>query len=376
MAFEKLKKFLHWEGTQKPDVDMSGLLYEQLKPFRAPFLLLFAGLFLSTIGYVIVSEYSLIDAFFQASYTFTTTGFGALKESEFDGLDVFYTAIVMMAGSAVLSFCVISVIDVLSRGKLIPIIKERNMVYKIARLKNHFIICYHNEYTIQLSQQFREAHIPFVVVDNNQSLEDIAQKYRYPFFINEDPHTEIAMLKCHLSSARGVITLSSSVADNIAQIASVRLYERELGRKPYFIIANANNNEDEEKLKKLGADSVVSPSKLFAQRVNAMATRPDMENLLERFAYQKDTPLDLEEIIVPRYSWLVLKKLREAHVWEISQTSIVGMTQKDGKFIPMPSGDTLVTSECKLLVIGTSHGVRLTKQLVSKKDKPEELKYV
>ena len=376
MAFDKLKNFLHWEGTQKPDIDMAGLLYEQLKPFRAPFLLLFAGLLLSTLGYVVVTDYSLIDAFFQASYTFTTTGFGALKEDEFDGLDVFYTAVVMMAGSAVLSFCVISVIDVLNRGKLIPIIKERNMIYRIARLKNHFIICYHNEYTIQLSQQFRDAHIPFVVVDHNDALEDIAQKHRYPFFINEDPHTEIAMLKCHLSSARGVIALSNNIADNIAQIASVRLYERELGRKPYFIIANANTNEEEEKLKKLGADSVVFPAKLFAQRVNAMATRPDMENLLERFAYQKDTPLDLEEIVVPRYSWLVLKKLKEAHVREITQTSIVGITQKDGKFISMPNGDTLVTSECKLLVIGTSHGVRLTKQLVSKKDKPEELKYV
>ena len=42
----------------------------------------------------------------------------------------------------------------------------------------------------------------------------------------------------------------------------------------------------------------------------------------------------------------------------------------------MPDGDTLITNECKLLVIGTSNGVRLTKQLIAKKDKPEELKYV
>lgn len=104
MAFNKLKNFLHWEGTQKPDIDMSGLLYEQLKPFRAPFLLLFAGLLLSTLGYVVVTDYSLIDAFFQASYTFTTTGFGALKEDEFDGLDVFYTALVMMAVQRFLAF--------------------------------------------------------------------------------------------------------------------------------------------------------------------------------------------------------------------------------------------------------------------------------
>ncbi len=370
------KKFLHWEGVQKPDIDLSGALYEQLKPFRIPFILLFLGLLLSTLGYVVITDYTLIEAFFQASYTFTTTGFGALKENEFDALDIIYTAIVMLAGSAVLSFFVISIIDVLNRGKLISIIKERNMIYKIARLKNHFIICYHNEYTIQLSQQFREAHIPFVVVDNNNALEDIAAKYHYPFYVNENPHTEIAMLKSHLSSARGVITLSNNIADNIAQIASVRLYERELGRKPYFIIGNANTNEDEEKLKKLGADYDVSPSRLFAQRVNAMATRPDMENLLERFAYQKNTPLDLEEIVVPRYSWLILKKLKETHLQEITQTFIVGITQKEGKFISMPDGDTLITNECKLLVIGTSNGVRLTKQLIAKKDKPEELKYV
>ncbi|CAM2913736.1 potassium channel family protein [Helicobacter burdigaliensis] len=374
--FEKFKNFIHWESSQKPDVDISGILYEQLKPFRAPFILLFLGLFLSTLGYLLITDYTLIEAFFQGSYTFTTTGFGALKESEFDALDIIYTSIVMLAGSAVLSFCVISIIDTLNRGKLISVIKERNMIYKIARLKNHFIICYHNEYTIQLADQFRKAHIPFVVVDNIQSLEDIANKYHYPYFINEDPHTELAMLKCHLSSAKGVVTLSNNTADNIAQIATIRLYEKELGRKPYYIIGRAQNNEDEEKLKKLGADSVVSPSRLFAQRVNAMATRPDMENLLERFAYQKDTPLDLEEILVPRYSWLVLKKLKEAHFREITQTSVVGITQKDGKFISMPSEDTLVTSECKLLVIGTSHGVRAIKHLIGKKDKPEELKYV
>ena len=81
MAFDKLKKFLHWEGAQKPDIDMSGLLYEQLKPFRASFLLIFAGLILSTLGYLVVTDYSLIDAFFQASYTFTTTGFGADRKS-------------------------------------------------------------------------------------------------------------------------------------------------------------------------------------------------------------------------------------------------------------------------------------------------------
>lgn len=114
----------------------------------------------------------------------------------------------------------------------------------------------------------------------------------------------------------------------------------------------------------------------MAQRVSAMATRPDMENLLEQFVYKKDTPLDLEEVIVPKSSWLVLKKLKEAHFREVTRVSVVGITQKDGKFITMPTGDTLITSECKLLMIGTSSGIRMTKKLLMKREKPEELKYV
>lgn len=374
--FTKLGRFLHWEKSSKPDIDLSGELYEQLKPFRFPLILIQLGLIIGTLGYVVLEDYTLMEAFFQTSYTFTTTGFGALKESEFNGLTIIFTSMLMLAGSAVLTFSVVSIIDVLNRGKLIAIIKERRMIYRVARLKNHFVVCYHNEYTIQLADQFREAHIPFVVVDPSPDLEGLAQRHRYPYYINEDPHTEIAMLKSHLSSARGVITFSKNIADNIAQIASVRLFEKELGRRPFYIISSAENAEDVEKLKKLGSDTVVSATRLMAQRVSAMATRPDMENLLEQFVYKKDTPLDLEEVIVPKSSWLVLKKLKEAHFREVTRVSVVGITQKDGKFITMPTGDTLITSECKLLMIGTSSGIRMTKKLLMKREKPEELKYV
>ncbi len=79
---------------------------------------------------------------------------------------------------------------------------------------------------------------------------------------------------------------------------------------------------------------VVSPTKLMAQRVSAMAVRPDMENILERFINKKDTLLDLEEVIVPKTSWLVLRKLKEAHFREIAKAFVIGITQKDGKYIP------------------------------------------
>lgn len=251
------------------------------------------------------------------------------------------------------------------------------MLYKIARLKKHFVVCYHNDYTIEVTKQLRTNHIPFIVIDPRPEIHEWAQKYKYPYYLQSEPHAELSMLKAHLSSAKGLIALSSSIADNIALIASVRLFEKEhLLPRPYYIISSAENMSDVEKLKKLGADTVVSPTKLTAQRVSVMASRPDMENMLEEFLYNNENPLDMQEVVVPKYSWVVLKKLKEIHVREITNTSIVGITKKDGKFISMPRGDMLVTSECKLLIIGTQKGVDMTKELVRKRVKPKELKFV
>ena len=250
------------------------------------------------------------------------------------------------------------------------------MLYKIASLKNHFVICYHNIYTIELSKQFRENHIPFVVVDSSPQLPDLAQKYKYPYFIIAEPHTQAALLKTHFSSAKGLITLSDNIADNIAMIATARLYEKELGRRPYFIMTNSNNDDDAIKLTKLGANSVVSATKLVAQRLSAISARPDMENMLEKFLYDKNSALDIEEIKVPDLSWMRFKRIKETRLRSITNADVVGIRDQNNKFTPMPKGDTLIGTGSKLLVIGTAESIRSTKRLIYSKRKPEEFRYV
>ncbi|MGX2984038.1 potassium channel family protein [Helicobacter sp. 23-1048] len=360
----------------KADVSLGDELYAQLKPFRIPLILLQLFIIFGTIGYLVLEDYDLMQAFFQTTYTFTNTGFGSLNEKHFSTLTIIFTAILMISGAGIVTFSVAFTLSIFNNSNLINLIKEQNMIYNISRLSNHYVICYHNEHTIELSKQFRESQIPFVVVDNTPDFEIAARKHKYPYYIIGDPYRQVSMLKAHLSSAKGIVTFSPNIAENIALIASVRLFEKELNRKPYYIIANANTQEETDKLKKLGCDFVVSASRLLAQRISAMAIRPDMENLLEQFLYKRNTQLDLEEIVIPRYSWLVLRKLKEAHFRDVANISVVGITQKDGKYINMPKDDTVVTSECKMLVIGASEDIKLTKRLIMRNQKPKEVDYV
>jgi voltage-gated potassium channel len=370
---KRIRKTLGWQRSPKPHITLNDEFYSHLAPFRIPLILTVLTMLVGTIGYMVIDDFPLMDAIYQTGITFTTVGFGEIRP--ISDLGRIFTITLIIFGFVVFSIAVGIIAEVIKKGEFQKIAKERRMLYEIARLKNHFVICYHNDYTVQVTAQLRKNHIPFVVVDPREDLEAIAHTHRYPYFVSAEPHTEEGILKSHLSSAKGVISLADNVADNIAVVASVRLYEHEIGRDkhPYLIITDATNEEDEQKLHKLGADRVVTATKLLAQRINAIAVRPDMANILQEFLYRSDTPLDMEEVKVSKTSWLVLQKLKQARLRDIASVDVIGIRPKEGPFIPMPKGDTIITPKSRLILVGTSEGIQRAKALIRQKERPVEL---
>jgi voltage-gated potassium channel len=369
-----IKKALGWEyRNTKPEFDLNKEIYSQFTHFRLPLILIQLIMTIGTIGYMIIDDFPILDAIYQTGITFTTVGFGEIRPISEAGR--LFTITLIIFGFLVFTMSITALIQVLVKGKFLDLYKERNMLYKIARLRNHFVIFNHNEYTIQLAEQFKENHIPFVVVDPRDDIEEIALEYNYPYYIKEETYTERAFLKSHLSSAKGVISLSKNISDSITIIASVRLYEKELGRlNPYLIICNAESQKDIERLKKLGANKVVAPPELMAKRVSAMAIRPDMENVLEEFLYKKDTPIDMEEIVINDNSWFIDQEIKDAHLRDKLKVSIIGITEANGKFIQTPKSSTKVTKGCKLLVVGNQRGIIKAKTLVNLPTRPRDMK--
>jgi voltage-gated potassium channel len=371
---KKIANFLHWQRNSKPEIELSSEIWGELKPFRTPIILTILIMLFGTLGYIWIDNFSLMDAIYQTGITFTTVGFGEI--APISPLGRLFTIFLIVAGFAVFSYAVGILVEVINKGRLLALLKENRMLYKIARLKKHMVICYHNDYTIELTKELRRAHIPFVVIDNNDELEEIAKKYKYPYFIKADPHTTLAIKKACLSSARGVITLSKNVTDNIAVVSSVRLYEKDLKRTPYYIISVANSDEEIEKLTRLGANEVLSPTKLIAKRMTAVTVDPDVKNILEEFVYSIDTPLDLEEITVSKKSWVAYKKLKEVHLRELFNVTIVGIKEESGKFIPIPKGNVILKPYDVLLVIGTAKDMRKARKVIRSSIKPKEIDFI
>ena len=84
----------------------------------------------------------------------------------------------------------------------------------------------------------------------------------------------------------------------------------------------------------------------------------------------------MEEITVKKTSWAIFKTIKELHLRDVVNVSIVGIKDIDGQFRAMPGGNDQIMVDSTILVVGTSDGIHHTKKLLSKTYKPEELKYV
>jgi len=356
-----------------PGFDLDKEIYAQFKHFRLPLILIQIIFIVGTAGYMIIDDFSMSDAIYQTGITFTTVGFGEIAPISNGGR--LFTLFLIIFGFAIFTLSTTILIKVIINGKLLELYKERNMLYKIARLKDHFVVFYHNEYTIQLTKQFRQNHIPFVVIDPRDDLEEVAKKYKYPYYVKAQAFSEEAFLKSHLASAKGIISLSKETSENITLVASVKLYEQEINKEePFLIICNADNDGDVEKLKKLGANKVIAPPTLLAKRISAVAVHPEMENVLEEFLYRKDTPIDLEEVTLNDDSWVIGKPLKALQLRDKLKVSVVCISSKGGKFEDMPNGDCIIPKNSKLFLIGKESSVLKAKKILAQSTTPAYVK--
>ena len=366
-----LRDLLDWKPYTKPEYDIQKDIYGHLKAFRLPLVLVQLVMLIGTLGYMWIDDFNIIDAIYQTGITFTTVGFGEIAPISSAGR--MFTITLIIFGFAVFSLSAGLLIDAIVKGKLLDLYKEKGMLYKIARLQNHFVIFYHNEYTVQLAKQFRQSHIPFVVVDPDPNFEKIALEHKYPYYLIEEPFTENAFLKSHLSSAKGAISLSKNIANNITLISSLRLYEKDIKRdeKPFLIITNAESPKDVDRLERLGADKVVAAPSLMAKRMSAIAIKPEFESLLENYLYKKDAPIAMEKIQVNEYSWMVGHKLKDAHLRDYLNVSVVGIELENGRFVAVPKGDKIIPANCQLIVVGSQRGISKAKYVIDRDKKPQ-----
>jgi len=106
----KFRKKIGWKlRKSKPDYNLSPIIYSQLKPFRLPLVLVQIIMIIGTIGYILIDDFTILDAIYQTGITFTTVGFGEVSPISHAGR--FFTITLIIFGFAVFTLSIAILID-------------------------------------------------------------------------------------------------------------------------------------------------------------------------------------------------------------------------------------------------------------------------
>lgn len=148
-------------------------------------------------------------------------------------------------------------------------------------------------------------------------------------------------------------------AKNIAVIATTRLLQPD--KEKLFIYSTAPTDGSAKKLEELGANKVIVPDKLIANRIFSYMlheTSGYVSDLFDRIAYGEEGELEIVELNVGESSHLVGKRLRDMDLRKTYGVTIIGIRKLDGSIDLTVSGDTKIESGDTLLLLGKPSNIR------------------
>jgi len=219
------------------------------------------------------------------------------------------------------------------------------MKAKIAKLKDHFILCGYGRVGGEIAHTFSEEGAPFVIIESRQDNFAMAETQGYLCLFG-DATTDKVLMEAGIERAKGLVAAVGNDVDNTYITLSAR------GLRPdLFIEARASSKEVETKLKRAGADRVVSPSSIGARRMAMLALRPAVADFVDTVIYRRGQELLMENIAVESDSPLVGLTVEAIH--HRAKTTVLAISKKSGKLLANPPHDTTIEVGDRLIIMGT-----------------------
>ena len=190
-------------------------------------------------------------------------------------------------GVGTLFYALVTVTELLVTGELGTLLTERRARRMAERLKDHYIVCGFGRVGRQVASDLRAAGALYVVIDPDPANRDAAYAPGVRF-LQARPSDDDALRDAGIARARAVIACVDSDAENIF----IALTAREL-RPDIAIVARASQEEAESKLRRAGADRVISPYKSSGTEMARLALHPNVSGTMDVAAEYR-----LEEIAV------------------------------------------------------------------------------
>ena len=313
-------------------------------------LLILALMALGTAGYVLIEGWPIWDAFYMTVITITTVGYAEVHP--LSGVGQAFTVVIILTGVGTFFYAFTLFMTLLTEGKWAERRERRRLARMLDDLTEHFIICGFGRMGEIIAREFARHNVPFVVIERNAERMHLAMEQGF-VCVEADASNEDVLRRVHIDRARGLVAAVSTDAENVYAVLSARLLRPDL-----FIVGRAETDDARTKLKRAGADRVISPYHLGGVQLAQTALRPAVVDFVQLATSSENMDLNLEQVHIDERSSLSGRSLLDAALRQRFGVVVVGIRRASGTMDFNPEPETVIRAGDDLVVLGRAASLK------------------
>ena len=297
---------------------------------------------IGSLGYHFIEGMTFFDGFYMTFITITTIGFTELANlSQFGRV---LTMLLFVMGIGVISYIASQTTQLIFESEIFRI---RAMKKQLEKTDQHYIIAGYGRIGHRIAEVLKEANVPVVVIDNRESSIERVKNDNL-LYVAGDAQNETVLKEAGIERAKGLICTLSRDQDNVF----VTLIGRELNPN-IFILVRTNHHQNTKKIRRAGADKVISPYEIGADRMANVILRPNVDHFMDRILDGTNQDHVFDEVKIFEGSELAGKTLQEAQIRQKYFVVIIAIIPESKDHIHFnPGSNDKISVGDSLIVLG------------------------
>lgn len=322
-----------------------------------PLFLLIVIIIIGVIGYIVIDNYTLINAFYMTIITVATVGFGEVQPLSDAGR--IFTSFLIITSFGTFAYAISSITQYIADGEFRKYIKSYRLNATIDKLSDHVIICGYGRNGRQAAHVLKNHGNRFVIIEQKKEIIDTFQHNYKELVINGDGTQDEILIKAGIMRAKALITSLPIDADNLFIVLSARQLNPKIK-----IISRASDDNSDKKLIAAGADNVIMPDKVGGAHMASLVMKPDVIEFIDNLSSADGLTQNLVELTFDNIpEQFKNKTIKELEIRNKSGANIIGFKTANGAYSINPSPETILTSDAKLFVLGTVEQIKKLKEI-------------
>ncbi len=315
----------------------------------------------ATAGYMIIEGWSLIDALYMAAITMTTVGFGEVQPLSSNGR--LFTILIIMIGVGVVAYGFSTLLEYVLTANLAEKFRRRRMSREIEKLEDHVIVCGYGRVGQSAVDGLKNSSRAVVVIDKDAEKNISGDREGAAFFVVGDAGSDEALIQAGIERAWGMIVCTGDDSLNLFIVLSARSLNPDL-----YIVTRSINAENERKMRRAGANRVVSPYQIGGKHMANIVIRPHVTDFFDVVTLNGGIELWVEELVIEQDSPLVGQSVGKIDVRRRTGVTLVALLRRASDAAFMPDADTYLEAGDRLIVLGTREQLAALERLTNDAD--------